>query len=654
MQDLTQVGLGVAACPPEPLTARFKVVFGTLAGSGRVTAIGEVGVRIRADRAPPKDATLALEFDGGPSVLARVAWCERSANSTFDLGARFVFSDPQQQREVEAYVFSVAPRARPCGERPRTVLVVDDDEMTRWILQRKLEVLDGIAVLEADSVAAALNIARNQRLDLAFLDVYLPDGDGNTLLDELVALHPDMAAIVMSAMPSVETAIDAFDRDAFQFLRKPFEDASIIATTARQALAASDLERERRRLVEALASAVEQLEARNRQLVVAQEAIVRQEKLATVGRLSATVAHEIATPLSCLISNLELMRGEFLPLLVRAGLPTAVTHELAELAEDCASATAHIADISRGLLGCVHPSSVSDTDIDLTKPVSDALRLLRPQLLGRCRLVAEINAAPSRPGNATGISQLVINLVRNAADAFTDDDELHQSIIVRLEASATEARIVVADNGPGLAPEIRERLFDPFVTTKPAGQGTGLGLSICESIAHEHGGRIDVWSEPGVGTEFTVRLPLTPVADEDEGQRRRWVALALRDVGLDPEALRRLLHPHCLVYAAANMPAAEAALEALPDLDCILLGVGRPDADGRAFLERLELVRPDLVARTLLVAADGERRAAQQWADDAGRPLMLWPAGRVATLAKIAEVATRPGTRKQPRIDERS
>src|SRR2546427_3121109 len=104
---------------------------------------------------------------------------------------------------------------------------------------------------------------------------------------------------------------------------------------------------------------------------------------------------------------------------------------------------------------------------------------------------------------------MILNLLINAEQALVTVDG-PRTIVVRTRADEGEARLEIADSGPGIPPEIRSKIFDPFFTTKPEGVGTGLGLSICYGIAREHGGRIWVESEPGQGARFAVTLPRDP------------------------------------------------------------------------------------------------------------------------------------------------
>ena len=125
------------------------------------------------------------------------------------------------------------------------------------------------------------------------------------------------------------------------------------------------------------------------------------------------------------------------------------------------------------------------------------------------RVVMELGAMPPIRCRAARIHQVVVNLLTNAIDACAEDDGV-VTVVTETEPEAMGVRIDIQDNGCGIEPAIRERIFDPFFTTKPVGQGTGLGLAISYGIIQEHGGRIEVQSEPGKGSCFTVHLPIEP------------------------------------------------------------------------------------------------------------------------------------------------
>ena len=207
---------------------------------------------------------------------------------------------------------------------------------------------------------------------------------------------------------------------------------------------------------------------------------------------------------------------------------------------------------------------------------------------------------------------MILNLLINAEHALVTIDR-PRTIVVRTRADEGEARLEIADSGPGIPAEIRSKIFDPFFTTKPEGVGTGLGLSICYGIAREHGGRIWVESEPGHGARFAVTLP----RDAREESRPRPKAPPLTAAGageltvlvVDDETALRDALLRFLDRRGIRGEGVSDGREALRVLqqrrfDVIISDVRMPGMSGREFLERLQRDRPDLVPRVVFSTGD--------------------------------------------------
>ena len=239
--------------------------------------------------------------------------------------------------------------------------------------------------------------------------------------------------------------------------------------------------------------------------VVLQRAARQTEKLAALGTLAAGIAHEINNPLGIISSRIEVMlleaESEPLPASLVEDLKT--VHKHAE----------RVARIAQGLLSFSRQSSGGLVLVDLNRVVDDTILLARGQI-EKAGIPIRPTLAPSLGlvrGNASALSQVVLNLLTNARDACPEGGEiLVVTAPAREEPGSVE--IVVADTGHGMDADTLARIFDPFYTTKPT--GTGLGLSIAYGIVHDHGGTITAESTPGQGTRFIVRLPLAGQAPE--------------------------------------------------------------------------------------------------------------------------------------------
>lgn len=263
---------------------------------------------------------------------------------------------------------------------------------------------------------------------------------------------------------------------------------------------ADQLRSERDALVERLA----ELENTTRNLRDAQEQIVRTEKLASVGRLSAGVAHEIGNPLAAILGLVELVEsGELSP------------EESREFVTRIRSETERIHRIIRDLLDFASQGRDAEDDATATADVlsvaREAVALVKPQKAFHRIELSVVGDAhdPRVRGSEARLTQVFLNLLLNAADAI--DGAGHIAVVIRREDDVLA--IDVDDDGPGIPEKVAEHLFEPFVTTKPVGKGTGLGLAVCHTIVERSGGTITASNRPDRGARITVRLPLVTAVE---------------------------------------------------------------------------------------------------------------------------------------------
>lgn len=303
----------------------------------------------------------------------------------------------------------------------------------------------------------------------------------------------------------------------------------------------SRLREDRSKMEEYIAS----LKKVNRELRLAQEEIIRSEKLASIGRLAAGVAHEVGNPTGAILGYLDLLS--------KGGLAEAERAEVLKRAELEAE---RIRRIVRELLEFSRPSARREEEVEVNTVIDRALSLLSHQkkVWEQIHVIREFQKdLPRWRGNPHHLQQVMINLLLNAADALVANDpgqtggekevrittqalppgELGDSLgpaarrkevspgadsslfgIDRgvhppsLQEVSSILQVDVEDSGPGIPAERLERIFDPFYSTKPPGEGTGLGLAICLGILESYGGKISVQSESGKGARFTILLPI--------------------------------------------------------------------------------------------------------------------------------------------------
>jgi two-component system NtrC family sensor kinase len=243
------------------------------------------------------------------------------------------------------------------------------------------------------------------------------------------------------------------------------------------------------RMAEAIAEREEQLkEATQRQ-------ISRSEKLASIGRLAAGIAHEINNPLTGVLMFAHLLQE-------KEGRDREDTEDL----DVIVSETERVRDIVRSLLDFARQSPPSRELLDINSVVRDTLKLVHKQAEHGDVAIDErlVDGLPPVLGDRNQLEQVVLNLSLNAIEAMPDGGRLS----VSTRARNGSVVVLVRDTGCGIKAENLDRVFDPFFTTKPAGEGTGLGLSVSYGTVRQHGGELTVESREGEGTTMTVVLPV--------------------------------------------------------------------------------------------------------------------------------------------------
>ncbi|MBS2027637.1 MAG: PAS domain-containing protein [Deltaproteobacteria bacterium] len=237
-----------------------------------------------------------------------------------------------------------------------------------------------------------------------------------------------------------------------------------------------------------------------------QSRLIDTERLANIGRLSAQIVHDLSNPITYITSNLAMLGEELLTLPPEVPKESAAFMRTA-VAEAREGAT-RVCSLIREVLELARPARTRRGPADVRDVVEGALRIARGQILGRARVVTELDDAPTAAIDPSRLGQVVLNLIVNAAQAIPEGDPGAHTIRVRVRAVDDGVSLEVSDTGCGIPKETLERLFTPFFTTKPAGVGNGLGLVSCKEYVQDAGGRIEVESEPGRGTTFRVVLPI--------------------------------------------------------------------------------------------------------------------------------------------------
>jgi two-component system, NtrC family, sensor kinase len=223
--------------------------------------------------------------------------------------------------------------------------------------------------------------------------------------------------------------------------------------------------------------------------------LVQADKLSSIGLLAAGVAHEVNTPLAVISTYAQMLAKQI-----------SEDEQKSKLLDKIAKQTFRASEIVNSLLSFSRTSTTEFVEVDVSKVIQETLNLLEHQLKkSGVEVKLETPAVlPAVKGNAGKLQQVFLNLFLNARDAM----DAGGTLTIHAWSEGGFARIDVADNGQGIAPEHLERIYDPFFTTKAARKGTGLGLSVSYGIVREHGGTIEVDSHLGIGSRFRVELPL--------------------------------------------------------------------------------------------------------------------------------------------------
>ena len=294
------------------------------------------------------------------------------------------------------------------------------------------------------------------------------------------------------------------DDDLIFSVRKEDNELNSLSTALNSMLKRISADKEK------LKSTVLSLEHANLELKQAQRDIIRAEKLASVGRLSAGIAHEIGNPIGIVIGYLELLRR-----------PDITEDERDEYIQRTEDEIERINNIIRKLLEISRPSNSDRTAVSVHYIVRDTVDVLHFQpLMSNIELSLDLAAEDDTVlADPNQLRQVFLNLIINAADAISGDEKINGGklkISTTIEkngdhgsqATSDQLQIMFTDNGPGIAEENLSNIFDPFFTTKDPGRGTGLGLSVSFMIIESLGGKMTGGSELGEGTTMVISLPL--------------------------------------------------------------------------------------------------------------------------------------------------
>ena len=391
--------------------------------------------------------------------------------------------------------FSNRDEWRGPGKLPK-VLVADDEPDMLTFLRGQLD--SRYQVLDAVDGQQALDKAVQYLPDAILLDMMMPEKDGLEVCRELRARTStqNIPIVLLTARADEETKLKALDAGANDFLAKPFS-LTEMHVRLKNLVDLYEQQRQLARQKQILESTLEQLKETETQLV-------QSEKMASLGKLSAGIIHEINNPLNFAKSGMYMLKQ------FRGAFDSEDQADFDDVLKDIQEGIERVIGIVTDLRGFSHPDVGLQKDTLVETMMTSTLRLLSNEWKDKVGIEVDIEPELSFEANANQITQVLINLIQNAIDAtdrktFSDGEKP----IIKISGRSRDdhAVILIRDNGPGISEEHLGRVFDPFFTTRDVGEGVGLGLSICYKIIERHGGHVDVRTEYGEYCEFELTFP---------------------------------------------------------------------------------------------------------------------------------------------------
>jgi signal transduction histidine kinase len=484
---------------------------------------------------------------------------------------------------------------------PLRLLLIEDFEDDALLVLRELRRsgydVTHTRVETAEALTRALDAGP---WDAVIADYALPRFDALAAFALVQQRGLDVPFLIVSGQIGDDTAVAAMRAGVHDFLLK--DRLSRLGPAVARELREAALRAERRTM---------------------REQLLLSDRLASLGLLAASVAHEINNPLASLMANLSFALEPDVP-------DSAAEREQA--LRDSMHCAERIRDIVRDIKVFSRPDDKRHGPMDVHRVLDSSLRMAWNHIFHRARIVKDYGAsAPMALGSEAPLGQIILNLLVNAAESLPEGNDGVQEIrVVTRQEGTSHVRVEIHDSGRGIPPELHERIFEPFFTTKPVGVGTGLGLAICRRLVTEMGGEIGVKSEPGRGTVFYIRLrsardvaaPRPPSSIEQAPKRS---VLVVDDEAVVGWAIKRLLGPRCEVLALVHGQEALTQVSAGRRFDAVLCDLMMPEMSGPRFYEELARLAPEQAQRVIFMTGGAFTEQARSFLADKVLPCIDKP-----------------------------
>ena len=492
------VGIGLALVKEFTELHGGKATVESVEGQGTTFIVRIPYLEADPNAAPEPDAPIVIPAQvdttaaaGTPSAGPTVSneeWLSNLYNRAKFFGGSTSSTENQTPEPVAS-----SPHA-PDDNRPTVVVADDEPDMLRFL---KSQLVQHYRVIEATNGQEAIDRAIEAKPDLILLDMMMPEKDGLQACRELRD-HPATRTtpiVMLTARADEETKIAALNVGVSDFLPKPFSSTEL-HVRLRNLVDSHGFQRQLGRQNARLEETIEELKQ-------TESMLVQTEKLASLGRLSAGIIHEINNPLNFATTGLYTLRKK------GKHIAPEQQEDYAEVLKDVEEGIGRVKTIVSDLRQFTHPELLALDHVEVAEIVSAAVRFVGHEFKDQVDIRIDLPEKQTVRANKNKLIQVLLNLLQNSIDAIrkkTFEGE-KPSITITGRTEAGRNFLVVRDNGPGIAPEVMGKIFDPFFTTKDVGEGMGLGLSISHRIVEDMGGRITVKSEPGTYCEFTLEFP---------------------------------------------------------------------------------------------------------------------------------------------------
>jgi signal transduction histidine kinase len=397
----------------------------------------------------------------------------------------------------------------------RVLLIVDDDVGVREALSMIFR--NDYLLIVAENGYEAIEISRTKKLDAVVLDIRMPGISGIETLSQLKKIDPGLEVIILTAFETIETAREALRLGACDYLSKPCDVVRVreaVEHAMKRRSISNEIQAHHRRLTEL------QEEIQNQQL--------KEDLARTKTEIYASVLHDINGPLTVIAGFLDLMAQD-LDSAVRLEGAALTVHKnnldtIKRQVDTCQEISRRYLSFLKGRPNSKHPTRVNQALHDLGQ-----LLKIHPQARRNKLTIVPLANDTVASVNATDLVQILVNLTVNGLQSTTryHEVEVKAEVLDQMEELAlgnpaeerlfnlgalknlgSTLKLSIRDDGPGIPPDLMDRIFEPYFTTKPEGSGTGLGLPIVRRLIEQSRGALHLRSAPGHGTVFTVFLPI--------------------------------------------------------------------------------------------------------------------------------------------------